>query len=277
MWSFLRSIWLNTLATSTVAAQLSFVASVQQEGRDVDASGLNFLPIPPLEHLKHASDHEKLRRDPISYSSNWCGASQRATRQDGISSVVGYFTVPDLTLRPGQPAPQAAAAWVGIDGAECNSTLLQAGVTTIVNSNGGQSASAWWEWYPETAFNIEGLRVRPGDWMSVNITTRDASSGTVVITNVQRGYSVTLQINNGPKLCRLDAEWILEAFYDSGQQVPFARFSDLWFVESGATTVAGKNIGIDGATMVHIQADDGKILCSAEPYDSANLVMVSQG
>ncbi|KAK4098765.1 concanavalin A-like lectin/glucanase [Parathielavia hyrcaniae] len=179
MWSILRSVWLGTLAASTVAAELSFVASVQQDGHEVDASGLEFVPIPPLEHIKHASDHETAKREPISYSSNWCGASQHATQQDGIGSVFGFFTVPDLTLRPGKPAPQAAAAWVGIDGAECNSTLLQAGVTTIVNSNGGQSVSAWWEWYPESAFSIEGLRVKPGDWMSVNITTRDASSATV--------------------------------------------------------------------------------------------------
>ncbi len=48
-----------------------------------------------------------------------------------------------------------------------------------VNSNGGQSASAWWEWYPEAAFNIDGLKVKPGDWMSVNITATSASSGTV--------------------------------------------------------------------------------------------------
>jgi hypothetical protein len=136
MWSFLRSICLASLAASTATAQLSFVASVQQEGQDVDASGLNFVPIPPLRHRKHAShpqhDQGRAERDLISYSSNWCGASQHATRSDGVSNVFGYFTVPDLTLRPGLPTPQFAAAWVGIDGAECNSTLLQAGVTTIV-------------------------------------------------------------------------------------------------------------------------------------------------
>jgi hypothetical protein len=136
MWSFLRSICLASLAASTATAQLSFVASVQQEGQYVDASGLNFVPIPPLRHRKHAShpqhDQGRAERDLISYSSNWCGASQHATRSDGVSNVFGYFTVPDLTLRPGLPTPQFAAAWVGIDGAECNSTLLQAGVTTIV-------------------------------------------------------------------------------------------------------------------------------------------------
>jgi hypothetical protein len=70
----------------------------------------------------------------ISYSSNWCGASQHTSdKADAIKNVSGYFQVPDLRLRPGNPPPQFAAAWIGIDGAECNTTLLQAGVTTVVS------------------------------------------------------------------------------------------------------------------------------------------------
>lgn len=141
MWSVARSILVASLAVSTVTAQLSFVASVQQDGQDADASVLDFKQIPPLSHGKHEARRRhgkhgahKAERDVISYSSNWCGASQHTTREDGIASAYGHFTVPDLTLRPGIPAPQFAAAWVGIDGAECNSTLLQAGVTTIVRA-----------------------------------------------------------------------------------------------------------------------------------------------
>jgi hypothetical protein len=141
MWSFARSILAASLAVSTVTAQLSFVASVQQDGQDADASALGFKQIPPLSHGRHAArsrpghgNHRVTERDPISYSSNWCGASQHTNRQDTIASAYGYFTVPDLTLRPGIPAPQFVAAWVGIDGAECNSALLQAGVTTVVRA-----------------------------------------------------------------------------------------------------------------------------------------------
>jgi hypothetical protein len=143
MWSLARSILAASLAASAVTAQLSFVASVQQDGQEADASALGFKQIPPLSHGRHAArprsghghgGHRATGRDAISYSSNWCGASQHTNRQDSISSVYGYFTVPELTLRPGIPAPQFAAAWVGIDGAECNSTLLQAGVTTVVRA-----------------------------------------------------------------------------------------------------------------------------------------------
>jgi hypothetical protein len=139
MWSFARAVALASLVASTVTAELSFVATVQQEGQDVDASSLDFVRVPALGHGKHAprghrGQHKAAERDAISYSSNWCGASQHTTPADGIASVVANFMVPDLTLRPGTPAPQFAAAWVGIDGAECNTTLLQAGVTTIVSA-----------------------------------------------------------------------------------------------------------------------------------------------
>jgi hypothetical protein len=137
MWSFVRSVSLASLVATTVTAELSFKASIQQEGKDVDASILDFVKMPALQHGKHASrlhrGHGKtVERDAISYSSNWCGASQHTTPADKITNAIGYFTVPDLTLRPGIPAPQFAAAWVGIGGAECNSTLLQAGFTTVV-------------------------------------------------------------------------------------------------------------------------------------------------
>ncbi|EAQ93037.1 hypothetical protein CHGG_01272 [Chaetomium globosum CBS 148.51] len=223
----------------------------------------------------HRGHNKAVERDTISYSSNWCGASQHAPPAEKITNAIGYFTVPDLTLRPGIPAPQFAAAWVGIDGAECNSTLLQAGFTTVVNSNGGQSASAWWEWYPEAAYSIDGLKVKPGDWVSVNITARDETSGTVVITNSEQGTAVTMEINNGPKLCRRDVEWIVEDFYQSGEQVELAHFSDLWFVDSVATTASGKLVGFDGAAMVHLQNETGQVLCSAERYDNTNVVLVS--
>lgn len=145
MWSTFRSLLsLASLISSAciATAELSIVASVKQHGKHVDASSLSLIRTPPQEHRWHAPwprrwrnhNNKTVERDAVSYSANWCGASQHATDSDGIKNVLGYFTAPDLTLRPGTPAPQFAAAWVGIDGAECNTTLLQAGVTTIVRN-----------------------------------------------------------------------------------------------------------------------------------------------
>ncbi|KAK4672698.1 hypothetical protein QC763_105370 [Podospora pseudopauciseta] len=276
-----------SLITTTGVTGLEFTVSLEENGKAADASKLQFVKIPPLKHRRRGhrnttvatGQHVTAKRgnNDISYSDNWCGASSRSNDADPIRNVFGYFTVPDLKLRAGIPPPQYAAAWIGIDGAKCNQTLLQAGVTTVVNSNGGQSASAWWEWYPGAAYTIANLPVKPGDWMSVNITAHDATSGRIIVTNAQRGYSMTLNLTSGPKLCRWDVEWILEDFYEAetNKQVPFASFQDLWFLDTEATTVRGKNVGIDGAAMVHLMNPQGKVLCQAEKYDNANFVITS--
>ncbi|KAK4167174.1 peptidase A4 family-domain-containing protein [Cladorrhinum sp. PSN259] len=279
--SLVRSLLVTTLLVWLSVAELRYVATLEQDGEVVDASHLDFVPMPPLEHGKHAgflpSRRDNNAKNDISYSDNWCGVAHRSTPSDPVTNVFGYFTVPDLTLRPGIPAPQFAAAWIGVDGAKCNSTMLQAGVTTVVNSNGGQSASAWWEWYPEASYAIKGLTVKPGDWMSVNITIKNERTATVVVTNGQRGYSITLALTDGPKLCRLDTEWILEDFYEKNEQVAFANFSDLWFLDVAATTAGGKTIGVDGAAMVHLRNRTGTVLCKAERYDNSNFVILSSG
>jgi hypothetical protein len=190
MRSLARSLLLTALAATTAAAELTFVASAQQDGKEVDASALQFVPIPPSRHRQfllpqlgnRLAAAVEQRDAHVSYSSNWCGASQHApsnSNADGIASVFGDFTAPDLTLRAGQAAPQFASVWVGLDGAQCNTTLLQAGVTTVVNSNGGQSANAWWQWYPDSSYSISGFQVKAGDWISVNITTTSATDATL--------------------------------------------------------------------------------------------------
>lgn len=96
-----------------------------------------------------------------------------------------------------------------------------------------------------------------------------------MITNLQQGYTYNIRASNGPELCRVDAEWIVEDFYDANGQVPFAMFSELWFLDTVAGTAGGKSIGIDGATMVHLQNDTGAVVCSASRWDNSNFVVES--
>lgn len=297
----MRSSILSLLAASltiwaTTVAGLGFTAKFEKDGKEIDPSKLDFVKAPATRHWhrqwknRHHNgtssgtggptsrrDNGKPGKEDISYSENWCGAAHRTTASDPVQNIFAYFTVPDLKLRPNIPAPQFAAAWVGIDGAKCNWTMLQAGVTTVVNSNGGQSASAWWEWFPEATYTIKGLPVKPGDWMSVNITVKDETHAKVVVTNMQRGYAMTVDLAGGPKLCRWDTEWIVEDFYEAetNKQVAFATFSDIWFLDAAATTVGGKNVGIDGSALVHLKNPKGEVLCKSEKYDNSNFVVSS--
>lgn len=140
---------LSFLFASVAAAELTFSATAVQDGKEVDTSGLEFVPIPPRSrsHFRHnvsnytadASTYavrEKRhneKRLSVSLSSNWCGVSQHAESNDPLTSVSGFFSAPNLHDRTGT-YPQYGAAWIGMDGASCQQTLLQAGVTTIVRT-----------------------------------------------------------------------------------------------------------------------------------------------
>jgi hypothetical protein len=185
MWSLVQHLLVGSLAVWTAAAEISFVVEATRDNGTVDISSeLELVKLPPRQRWQHGSRHRSRsppskggKRDVVSFSGNWCGASQHSTSDNQIVNAFSWLTAPDLKLRPGQPIPQYVAAWVGIDGAECKSALLQAGVTTVVNSNGGQSASAWWQWYPESSFTIKGFPVKPGDWVTVNVTAVSATEG----------------------------------------------------------------------------------------------------
>lgn len=139
MWSLARQLLVGSLAVWSVAAEISVsIEAIRDDGVDF-SSDIKLVPVPPRERWQHGTRGRarppkggSSKRDTISYSGNWCGASQHSTAKDPVVSAFSYFTAPNLTLRKGIPPPQYAAAWVGVDGAECKQALLQAGATTVV-------------------------------------------------------------------------------------------------------------------------------------------------
>ncbi|KAB5549536.1 concanavalin A-like lectin/glucanase domain-containing protein [Coniochaeta sp. 2T2.1] len=289
---------LPLLFASVAAAEMSYTVTATQGGKRIDASHLTLEAIPwkswthsrwssttnstssssPGAHKSHRSSSgssEIDKRAPISYSSGWCGISKRGPSNDPIKTVVGSFTAPNLRDRTGT-YPQFGAAWVGIDGASCQSTLVQAGVTTILNSNGGQSASAWFEWVPNASYTIPKFPVKAGDWLMVNVTALTKNSAQISITNYDRDYAMTVTVTGGTTLCQADADWIVEDFTSGGKPVPFARFDDIWFEDARATTASGGTFGLDNAAMIYLGNSESSAMCIAQPYDDSNFWCSSQ-
>ena len=161
---------------SSAAAELTYTATVVQDGKQLDpSSALKFLTVPPRSHLpSHNATGASLISKRNTASDDWCGVTQKARGGDSISNIFGYFTVPDLTLRKGHDAPQFASAWVGIDGWTCKSALLQAGISTQVNADGSQVTAASFEWYPDRAYSIEGF---PGKSSTASAAAAAAAAG----------------------------------------------------------------------------------------------------
>ncbi|KAK0709243.1 concanavalin A-like lectin/glucanase domain-containing protein, partial [Lasiosphaeria miniovina] len=102
------------------------------------------------------------RANPAVQSANWCGSVAHPPSTDKIKNMHGWFQHPSCSSRPGVASyPQAAAAWVGIDGDLWTSALFQSGtVCKIDNSTGVVRNEAWWQWYPSGAYTISSM---PGE------------------------------------------------------------------------------------------------------------------
>jgi hypothetical protein len=145
------------LGTVDLAVSFTYAARrITSHGKEAAPANFTFTPIPPNVPRsqsrwgspsesassspgrgQHRGGATKRRRSKASgtveASANWCGATLSTTADDPISSVFAYFQTPNLSLVDSEAAPQYAAAWVGIDGASCQSAMVQAGVTTVVS------------------------------------------------------------------------------------------------------------------------------------------------
>ncbi|KAG5955666.1 hypothetical protein E4U58_006978 [Claviceps cyperi] len=156
------------------------------------------------------------------YSPNWTGAIQTGT---GFNYVEGTITVPKV----GGKAGAAAAAWVGIDGADCPQAILQTGVSFYTDGH----IEAWYEWYPEYSHNWDNFKITAGDQIKMIVNATSTSSGTASLENLTTGQKVSQYFPNASvKICGATAEWIVEDFSSNGHQVPFANFGSITFTNA---------------------------------------------
>lgn len=138
---------LLVLPSTGVLAELSFTVEATQDGVPIPASEIKLEPFEPgslglIENHRNntgrsSRDSRRLSRrsNPTASSSNWCGAVKHTTSSPSTSQVQlvhGEFVHPSCTKRTGHSYPQAAAAWVGIDGDAVTSALFQAGTVCKV-------------------------------------------------------------------------------------------------------------------------------------------------
>lgn len=209
----------------------------------------------------------------VSYSSNWSGAVLETPSSGYFKSATGRFTVPS-PKHVGSGGTESSSAWVGIDGDTCASGLLQAGVDFTVTSSGAVSYDSWYEWYPDYAYDFSNFAVKAGNVIQVDITATSTTKGTVKLTNVSTGKSVsqTLSAPSGSVLCRQNAEWIVEDFEENGSLVALSNFGTVVFTNAGTTLSTGGSEGLSGATIIDLK--QGSTVYTDVTIDSASQVTV---
>lgn len=172
-------------------------------------------------------------------SSNWCGyvAAKNLTSAvaQSVTAVYGSWVVPTVS------APFTAnlqdtysSLWIGIDGYN-NATVEQIG-TAHEWHKGKVVHYAWFEMYPNAAFEITGFPVVPGDTINASIEFKGNNIFLMTISNTTRKVYTTIPTayTTSTKAVRACAEWIAEAPYMK-TILPLARFSPISFSKCTAT------------------------------------------
>ncbi|KAI0057344.1 hypothetical protein BV25DRAFT_1831170 [Artomyces pyxidatus] len=201
----------------------------------------------------------------VEYSSNWAGVVWDSEPSGTFKSVTGTFTVPTPKAPSGGSGEYSASAWVGIDGDTCDSAILQTGIDFTI-SGGRTSFDAWYEWYPDYAYDFSGISISSGNTIKLTVTASSTKAGTAVIENVSTGKTVTKSITSSSALCQENAEWIVEDYEEGSSLVPFANFGAVTFTDASATTSSG-SLGPSGATVIDIKQNN-KVLTSVSTSGS---------
>ncbi|KAK3401789.1 concanavalin A-like lectin/glucanase domain-containing protein [Sordaria brevicollis] len=277
------AISLLGLISQPILAEFTFTSSAKHNGVPVPQSEIRLEPFEPgtLGHIRSRSVDDAdinigattLRRvkrtNPTATSNNWCGSVRTTTSTNQIKLIHGSFQHPTCTKRPGVTQyPQAAAAWIGIDGDSWTSALLQAGtVCKINNSTGIVENEVWWQWVPSGAYTVANIPVFAGDWFDITLNTTSSTTASITIANTNRGYTYTINASQGATLARVDADWVVERPYYGTSLAGFAQFTQVWFQNAYATlTSGGTSLGITGAKQYQIPGG-----CASSDWDNTRL------
>ncbi|RAO65182.1 uncharacterized protein BHQ10_001194 [Talaromyces amestolkiae] len=219
---------------------------------------------------------EVANRTNVDYSSNWSGGVLTAPPSGTtFTSVTAQFTVPKPSLPSGATQDSYASAWVGIDGDTYTNAILQTGVDFGISTSGQVTYDAWYEWYPDYAYDFSGIDISTGDDIKITVTSTSNKAGSAVIENLTNGQSVSQSLTAPSSTATLggqNAEWIVEDFESNGAQVSFANFGKVAFTNAAAGTADGDSVGTSGVDLLDI-SQNGKVLTSASvPSDSEVLV-----
>lgn len=144
--------------------------------------------------------------------------------------------------------------------------------------------SAWYEWYPDYAYDFSGISFSAGDSVTTTVKATSKTGGTATIINKTKGTTVTHTFSGQPSLCEYDAEWIVEDFESGSEQlismdlravidrfigslVPFANFGTVTFTGATATSSSGSTTP-SGATIIDIEQSN-KVLTSCSASSSS--------
>ncbi|OJD38844.1 aspergillopepsin-2 heavy chain [Diplodia corticola] len=204
----------------------------------------------------------------VEYSSNWAGAVYEEPPSGTFTAVSATVTVPVPTATAA--GTYSASAWVGIDGDTCGSAILQTGVDFTATKSGSKTSysyDAWYEWYPDYAYDFSSFSVSAGDVIVMSVVSSSSTSGTATLDNLTTGKTVSKTLSSSSALCGENAEWIVEDFESNGELVAFADFGTVLFTGASAKTTT-ETVGTSDATLIDIKQGNSVLTSASIPSSS---------
>ncbi|ATY62993.1 Concanavalin A-like lectin glucanase [Cordyceps militaris] len=224
-------------------------------------------PTTSSSHLAHSEPAtHKHKRDLTSRT--WSGAVQEASA-GSWNYVQGTVVIP--TLNDANNPKGSADIWVGIDGNNCGTAILQTGIVAY----GDGSFWVWTEWWQYNMQDYEtDLAVSGGDTVRMTVHATSRTSGTSTIENLTTGKSVshTFTGETAYPLCESDAEWIVEDYQENGTPVPLVNWGTIEFTDTVAKGSNGQ-VSAAGAEKINMKVD-GSLVTSTD-IDSNGKVSVT--
>jgi hypothetical protein len=183
----------------------------------------------PMELQRNADGSIKRGLRNTTVTAYWSGYA--ATASAPYTSASGTFQVPTVSYSGSGHSYEDSALWVGIGG-DGDSTLIQLGTEQLVTSSGAASYYVWYELYPAATVYL-GHTVNPGDIITASLQcTAACSPGSVqtwqlTMTNETAGWTWTQSVQYQSSMA--SAEWITEAPWDSGGELPLDDFVQATF------------------------------------------------
>jgi hypothetical protein len=216
-----------------------------------------------------------LRRGHMPETTNiWSGGITFPPEGDTMKWVEGTWTMPDDS--PPQGAQNGiwytASTWIGIDGDDGSSDVLQAGCDADVLTSDGRvqrQFSPWWEWWPAGSYWIPSMSVSAGDTLTCLIcrSLDDASTGAIFLgnetTHIAHFFSATAP--SGVSLQGNCAEWIVEALATGPGGAPeLGQYNTVEFTDCNAGTAGGQTVQVGSGNTINMVDSTGTVISTGE-------------
>jgi len=204
-------------------------------------------------------------------STNWSGAIQEGPKGTGWNFVQGTVVVPKFS---GLGKSKSVDIWVGIDGNNCKTAILQTGIVAY----GDGSFWIWTEWWKNSMQDYPSkLAVVAGDTIRLTVHAASTTSGTATIENLTSGKSVTKTFKSETSypLCETDAEWIVEDFKSGGKLVPLLDWGTIKFTDTAAKG-SKKNVTAAGSEVMNLK-QNGRVLTKTSVDSGGDITITYTG